>query len=260
MALNVRLDDLEAELIAALEAAILDLQAQIDLNAGDITLLDAKIDNLVARLIVALNSAINDVQDEIADLQVQIDTNAGNIDTNVDDIAALDIKLLMLLSELETAITIEITGVNVRIDATEGDISLLQADLGGLAARLADVEADIAAIHDIAASCPGGAIRTVDHLAGTVTCTSISAGVGTLQRSQTFGPLVSVGFLSVRSATASCASGFIRTGGGFQVPTDVMFVFKSQPSGNSWQVQAVNNLIFTAPKIRAVVSCIKIES
>ena len=203
--LNVRLDDLEADLLAALKAAILDLQEKIDTNAlgittnadgtttnaVDIAALETKVDDLAAQLADELQAAILELEGEIAELQAQITANDADISTNVGDIAtnegaiaALDMELGGLIRDLRTTLNIRINGLNVRIGENTGDITALNADLAELQTQLDDVEQDLADRHANRTACDvdGEAIREVRD-DGSVVC--ISALSTTIDNSTT---------------------------------------------------------------------------
>jgi peptidoglycan hydrolase CwlO-like protein len=208
------------EKIDANEAAILslqsqndDLQLQINNNAADVESCQAQIELLQA---------------ENANLQAQIDTNTGDVaecQTLIDDNNALITSLQQAVQELGDL---------------QSQIENNSALIGMLEQELIDIENDLAMKQTIiSGNCPPGeSIRQVNS-DGSVVCEFDDIGVSGLDRVTVYyyrqlNPWYS------GNATAVCPSGFLVSGGGFRVSTDIE-LYNSYPSGNDrWSIYGRN--------------------
>lgn len=239
--LQEQIDDLveaqadPGDVIAALQAAIVLLEARVALNEMDIATLVAW-HELQSQLIAALDG-------RLADLELRIAADD-------DDIAALvlaDQTLQQLIGAVQQGVFI----LTQMVALKPADGAELRAELADLRSELADLQAELASARGrVFGLCPRkGSIRQI-NADGTIVCETKKAnrGAGPLQSfrvmSATFIPS-STFERQTRWRTATCPSGSRVTGGGFGViggNLGLGQVEENHPNtSNGWFAQAVTD-------------------
>lgn len=219
-------DDAQDVLIGLLGAALADLEARVTTNETDIELLKAK-DAVLEGLITALQDRADDLQQQINDQEDQIQ---------------LIILADQALQQLIDALTARVATLEGLMATAGTDIDTLQAQVAALQSQMAGAQAAIASkqnlIWDYCGS--GYSIRRI-YSNGSVSCEYDSTSTGgftsfTVDREIDYGDAIDATVFGTVSAIATCPTGSKRTGGGFWVYSDVMFVNASYPYGiNGWK-------------------------
>lgn len=258
--LQSQIDDLVASqadqdaVIAAIQTAVNLLQGRVAANEGDIAALQAA-DAFQAQLIQALDARLSALEARVA--------------VNENDIAAL-ILADQTIQALIAAIQVQIATLDARITANDGDIAALQADVAALNSTLSFLQSQLAQKQDrVAGICAAGSSIRVINADGTVVCEldNVSAGVGTLlgttvtATQEIPGAGLTAGVLLL---PATCPSTQVVTGGGYRFSVRSLLITAdprliqvdlTRPSGNSWQVRAINDnvIVFGCCRVDLVV-------
>lgn len=223
---NSARDDAQDAIIGLLAGALAQLESRVSLNEADIDALEA-MDLVLLGLIDALEGRVDG-------LQSQINIQGDQISLLVLEDQTLQQLIDALASRVET-----LEGLMSTVNA---DIEPLEAEVSNLKQRMSNAETAIASKQNrIWNYCgTGSSIRQI-NANGSVVCETDSIATGgftsfTVQAISVSGDANAASGFASTSKTATCPSGSKRTGGGFYVQSDVMFVNGSFPSGsNSWE-------------------------
>lgn len=219
-------DDAQDAIISLLGGALADLEVRVSDNEDAIAALEAK-DQVLAGLITALQAKVDDLQSQITAQGERID-------------------LLVLqdqyLQQLIGALNARVETLEEQMTDVNADIAAINSEITSLKSRISSAEVAIAGKQNrIYEYCPSGQSIWKINADGSVECAQTSGGFTSftvLADYEEANANAATAFATT-SVTATCPSGSKRTGGGFALQNDLMFVGESRPdaiSGNGWKV------------------------
>jgi len=179
----------------------------------------------------------------------------------------LDEKIEALKAEVDDIVADN----DANIAALEADIAGLQSQIDDLstdadanADAIADLENQVAILDNIlGTNCGSGAIRAILS-DGTVLCITVNE-TEIVQMTRVFAPTTSISAASFRTSIATCPSGWVATGGGFDSSRNIAEPVDSWArSSTQWQVtfehdRDIRGFFTSSPDfVRAVASCMRV--
>lgn len=239
-------DDAQDAIISLLGGALSALEARVTDNEDAIVALEAK-DQVLEGLIDALDARANNLQNQIIAQGDRID-------------------LLVLrdqaLQQLIDALTMRGETLEGLMTIANADIDTLQSEVNTLKSRISSAETAIASKQNrIYESCPSGYSIWRINSSGSVDCAKNSGGFTsfTVTTDSELANANAVSAFTYTSVTATCPSGSKRTGGGFYLHNDLMFIHDSRPTGNnSWIVVVRGSWPVSSP-YRSYIVCLTLN-